>query len=137
MATEIYEGPIAAARPETPYLSSEDLAAVPGRKVKATITSVERQTDVKMQDGRTAKEVYVLRFEGKTKGMVVSCRENRQALSLNFGPTFKDCIGKEIEIYVKDGVRQFGGGTGPGLRIRVQAPSTTLSDALQGQGGAA
>lgn len=117
MKTEKYEGPITAMR-TSPWLASEDLLDRPGKSAHVVIECVHKHEGAKMQDGRTEKVIYTLKFKDRAKEMVINAT-NRKTLLAVFGP-IKEWEGKEVEVYVDSNVKQVGGGRGNGLRIRTK-----------------
>ena len=113
---EKFEGLAGQMRPVSPWLAAEDLDGV--GDVKVTIEGVYKRTNVAAQDGRKEPTVFTMRFSGKQKEMWLKTAANRRKLVEKFGTNVKDWVGKEITLYVEDGVRSPKGGTTKGIRIR-------------------
>lgn len=127
MKTEEYRGPVSAMK-KSPWLASEDLLGIEGG-VDVTIEAVMRHEQAVFDEGRVEAEVYSLKFEGKEKELVLNAT-NRKTLARAYGARTTEWAGKEINVYVQDGVRKPGGKRGEtttGLRVRpVSEPTVTL-----------
>ncbi len=99
----------------SPWLASEDLDGL--GDVPVVIEAVFCHKDVAMQDGRKQAKLFAIKFTGKERQMVLNAT-NRKALVAKFGTDVKAWLGKEILLYVKDGVRNPAGGTTKGLRVK-------------------
>jgi len=97
---------------ESQWLSSEDLAG----DVKVTIEGVKKHRDVNFSEGRLKAFVYSLRFSGKSKELVLNAT-NRKSLVAKFGNNVKNWVGKDITLYVLDGIR-VGKEIKQGIRIK-------------------
>jgi len=108
-----FEGRSGAMR-TSPWLASEDLD---GLETPYTIECVMVHRDVVMQDGRKQPRLFSLKFAGKPRQLVLNAT-NRKTLSARFGPDTKSWAGKEIVLYVQDGVKHPTGGKCKGIRIK-------------------
>lgn len=112
-----YSGTVSAMR-ASPWLASEDLAGL--GDVSVVIECVVKIENAVLQDGRTEKLLWGLKFQGKDKSMVLNAT-NRKTLTLAYGALTKEWPGKQVTLYVQDGVKKPGarGETTTGLRIRI------------------
>jgi len=102
------------------WLASTDIAGL--GDVPVEIEKVVRSTDVKMDGGRTEKEIFSLKFKGKDKKMVLNAT-NRKTLAKMFSANVAKWKGQKIKLYVQDGVRNPKGGEPvQGLRIKLETP---------------
>lgn len=115
-----YTGVSGGLKKPTKWLASEDLPV--GKFIQVEIERVEKHTDAEFDKGRK-ETVGALRFKGREKAMVLNAT-NRRLLVKLFGNNCADWKGKTVEIYVATGVKQVGGGTGLGLRLREFAKGT-------------
>lgn len=99
----------------SPWLASEDLDGL--GDVTVAIEGVYSHKDAVMQDGRKQAQLYAVKFAKKDRQMVLNAT-NRKALVEKFGTDTKQWVGKEVILYVKDGVRNPAGGTTKGIRIK-------------------
>lgn len=114
MQSEIYTGTVAGMK-TSPWLASEDLLGLPSPELE--IEAVYKNTDVKMDGGRTEPELYSLKFRGASKQMILNAT-NRRVLTKQFGASTKAWVGQKVTVYVQDGVK-FAGKVVTGLRLRV------------------
>ena len=99
----------------SPWLASEDIDGL--GEVAVIIEAVFCHKDAVMQDGRKQPKLYAVKFQGKERQLVLNAT-NRKTLASKFGSDVKAWTGKEVIIYVKDGVRNPAGGTTKGIRIK-------------------
>ena len=83
-------------RENNPWLASDDIAGF--GDVPVTIAQVIRHDQAIFDEGRT-ENVFALKFEGKTKQMVLN-RTNTDKLQELFGERTGDWQGKNILLYV-------------------------------------
>lgn len=114
MSAEVFTGRAGAMR-VSPWLASEDLDGL--GDVLLTIEGVYSHKDAVMQDGRKQAQLYAVKFAKRERQLVLNAT-NRKALVAKFGTDTKQWIGKEVTLYVKDGVRSPSGGTTKGIRIK-------------------
>ncbi len=107
----------AGALSNSPWLASTDLLGL--GDVECEIEDVLIYKSVTFDAGRKQENVPALKFKGRSKQMVLTAAANRKALSRMFGANTQVWRGKKVKIYVDENVRQVGGGTGPGLRIKA------------------
>lgn len=100
------------------------------RVATVTIERFEERRAVEMGGGRK-ENVRLLHFVGKHTPMIVS-KTMATILVRLFGPTPKDCEGKQIAIYVERGVNTQKG-TGDVLRIRNDKAAAGLKAQLRGE----
>ena len=99
------------------FLASEDFIGL--GEVEVTISGLYENQDEVMQDGKK-KSFHSIGFNDKPKRMVLNAT-NRKTLAAAFGADTKAWIGKKVSVYVKDGIRNPGGGeTVCGLRIKAE-----------------
>jgi len=104
----------------SPWLGSEDLLGI--SPVKLTIVDVIANEDVAMDGGRVEKLLYSITLNRGGKAMILNAT-NRRTLSAAFGADTQQWRGKEVELYVEDGIRKPGGKRGEtttGLRIKAK-----------------
>jgi len=117
MSEEEYTGSVSDMK-SSEWLASSDIIGL--GDVQVTIESVVKSTDVKMDGGRTEKEIYSLKFVGKDKKMVLNAT-NRKTLAKMFSASVKKWKGQKVKLYVEDGVRNPKGGSPvQGLRIKFE-----------------
>jgi len=115
MSEEEYTGSVSDMK-SSEWLASSDIIGL--GDVQVTIESVVKSTDVKMDGGRTEKEIFSLKFKGKDKKMVLNAT-NRKTLAKMFSASVKKWKGQKVKLYVEDGVRNPKGGSPvQGLRIK-------------------
>ena len=87
-----------------------------------------------MQDGRK-KDLFSIAFAKTPKRMVLNAT-NRRTLAMAFGKDVANWVGKKVQVYVQDGVRNPAGGeTVTGLRIKARPDPGLLKakrDAMTG-----
>jgi len=117
MSEEEYTGSVSDMK-SSEWLASSDIIGL--GDVQVTIESVVKSTDVKMDGGRTEKEIFSLKFKGKDKKMVLNAT-NRKTLAKMFSASVKKWKGQKVKLYVEDGVRNPKGGSPvQGLRIKFE-----------------
>ena len=117
MSEEEYTGSVSDMK-SSEWLASSDIIGL--GDVQVTIESVVKSTNVKMDGGRTEKEIYSLKFVGKDKKMVLNAT-NRKTLAKMFSASVKKWKGQKVKLYVEDGVRNPKGGSPvQGLRIKFE-----------------
>ena len=109
-----YEGRSAGMR-TSPWLAAENLDGL--GDVKCVIEGCYQHTKVRMQDGKEQAQIFTLKFVGKSLELVINST-NRKTLAAKFGTDVKLWKGKEITLYVKDGVKCPSGGQCKGIRIK-------------------
>jgi hypothetical protein len=127
MKSEPFTGTVSAMKTNSVWLASEDLLGLPEAKV--TINRVTRNENVEMDGGRKEPVLFSIGFEGKQREMILNAT-NRKTLSGAFGASTKNWIGKQVILYVQDGIRKPGGKRGEtctGLRIRIPADNNPLA----------
>ncbi len=128
---EEFTGRTSAMRTENRWLGAEDIFGA--GDITVTIAAVIRYTDITFEGGRTKKELFALRFEGKTKQMILSPTKRRPIVKA-FGTDVREWIGKRITLYVNTDVPKPGSPDERtwGIRVReidqVQQPSQTPAD---------
>ena len=102
----------------SPWLASEDLLGL--GEMTVAIEDVVKNENVEMEGGRKEPLLFSLKFAKVPKQMILNAT-NRRTLSAAFGADTKQWRGKEITLYVQDGIRKpgKGGGTTTGLRIKA------------------
>ena len=117
MSEEEYTGSVSDMK-SSEWLASSDIIGL--GDVQVTIESVVKSTNVKMDGGKTEKEIYSLKFVGKDKKMVLNAT-NRKTLAKMFSASVKKWKGQKVKLYVEDGVRNPKGGSPvQGLRIKFE-----------------
>jgi hypothetical protein len=112
-----FTGKVSQMKASNKFLASEDFLGL--GDIDVTITGIFEHADEVMQDGKK-KSFYSIGFNDKPKRMVLNAT-NRKTLAACFGADTKNWIGKKIQIYVKDGIRNPAGGeTVCGLRIKAK-----------------
>lgn len=100
---------------ESAYLKKEDIG---DRRVAVTIESVDLET---VGQGQEQEEKYVLRFVGKSKGMVLN-KTNAETISEILGDDEMDnWAGHKITLYVDKHVMMAGKKVG-GIRVMAYQP---------------
>ncbi len=118
MSEKPYTGKVTGMKQASKFLASEDLIGLGERQV--TIAGVYEHNGETMQDGRK-KDLFSIAFEKTPKRMVLNAT-NRRTLAMAFGADVTAWVGKQVGLYVQDGVRNPAGGeTVTGLRIRAKA----------------
>ena len=112
-----FTGKVSQMKASSKFLASEDFLGL--GDIDVTITGIFEHADEVMQDGKK-KSFYSIGFNDKPKRMVLNAT-NRKTLAACFGADTKNWIGKKIQIYVKDGIRNPAGGESVcGLRIKAK-----------------
>lgn len=109
-----FDGHVAAMR-ESQWLASEDLLGL--GDVTLTIETVEKHLNVEFEQGRKKPVVYAVKFMGTDKRLVLNAT-NRKAITTHHGPQVSQWPGKQITIYVQDGIL-VGKVRKQGLRVRT------------------
>lgn len=105
------------------FLASEDFIGL--GEVELTITGIYEHADEVMQDGKK-KSFFSIGFNDKPKRMVLNAT-NRKTLAACFGADTKNWIGKKVNLFVKDGIRNPAGGeTVCGLRLKAKPDAELL-----------
>ena len=99
----------------SPWLAAENLDGL--GDIKCIIEGVYQHTKVRMQDGKEQAKIFSLKFIGKEMELVLNST-NRKTLAAKFGVDTKVWRGKEIVLYVQDGVKCPSGGKCKGIRIK-------------------
>jgi hypothetical protein len=117
MSEQIFTGKVSQMKQASKFLASEDFIGL--GEVELTITGVYEHADEVMQDGKK-KSFYSIGFNDKPKRMVLNAT-NRKTLAACFGADTKNWIGKKVNLFVKDGIRNPAGGeTVCGLRLKAK-----------------
>ena len=98
MKSSEFEGRSAEMKKATPWLASEDILGIAPVKVTVEKCFLHKQAEF---DGGRKEDVYALKFQGKTKQLVMNSTNRRMMVSL-FGPNVKDWEGKTVELIVVD-----------------------------------
>ena len=109
-----FEGRTGAMR-SSPWLAAENLDGL--GDIKCVIEGVFMHTKVRMQDGKEQAKIFTLKFVGKDMELVLNAT-NRKTLASKFGVDTKQWKGKEIILFVQDGVKCPSGGKCKGIRIK-------------------
>ena len=99
----------------SPWLAAENLDGF--GDIRCVIEGVYQHSRVRMQDGKEQAKIFTLKFVGKEMELVLNST-NRKTLVNKFGVNVTDWRGKEIILYVQDGVKCPSGGKCKGIRIR-------------------
>lgn len=123
MSDKPYTGNVTGMKQASKFLASEDLI---GRgEIQLEITGVFEHQGETMQDGRK-KDLFAIAFAKTPKRMVLNAT-NRRTLAMAFGADVSGWVGKKVQLYVQDGVRNPAGGeTVTGLRIKAKADPALL-----------
>jgi len=117
MSEKPFTGKVSQMKTTSKFLASEDFIGL--GEVEVTISGLYENQDEVMQDGKK-KSFHSIGFNDKPKRMVLNAT-NRKTLAAAFGADTKAWIGKKVSVYVKDGIRNPGGGeTVCGLRIKAE-----------------
>ena len=111
--TDVFTGKTGEMR-DSPWLASEDIKHL--GDVKVVIESVHKDNDVSFDEGRKKPVVFSLKFVGKGRKLVLNAT-NRKLLSKMFGTDTTEWVGKEITLYVQEGIK-VGKEVKDGIRIR-------------------
>jgi len=129
-----FTGKVSQMKQASKFLASEDFLGL--GDIDVTITGIYEHADEVMQDGKK-KSFYSIGFNDKPKRMVLNAT-NRKTLAACFGADTKNWIGKNIQIYVKDGIRNPAGGDAVcGLRIKAKPDLALLRAKRAEMGGEA
>jgi len=116
MSEKIFTGKVSQMKVASKFLASEDFIGL--GEVKVTISGVYENENEVMQDGKK-KDFFTIGFNGKPKRMVLNAT-NRKTLAAAFGADTTKWVGKEVHLFVKDGIRNPAGGeTVCGLRLKA------------------
>ena len=99
---------------DSPWLASEDIKHL--GDVDVEIEAVNKDTDVKFDEGRGKDVAFSLKFKGKGRRLVINAT-NRKMLTAMYGTDTQEWVGKTITLYVQSGIR-VGKDTKDGIRIR-------------------
>lgn len=111
--SQIFDGRASEMR-DSPWLASEDLDGI--GEIKLTVKAVHKNNDVEFEAGRKKAVVFSLEFE-KAKRQLILNGTNRRKMQATYGNNVKDWVGKQITVYVQDGIK-VGREVKRGLRIR-------------------
>lgn len=99
----------------SPWLAGEDLNGMGDVEVK--IEDVLLYDEISFEAGRKEKSVPAIKFEGKSKQLILRASCNRKSLVAKFGTDTKAWRGKVITLYFDPTVKRGGEVTG-GIRIK-------------------
>ena len=117
MSEKQFTGKVSQMKQASRFLASEDFIGL--GEVELTITGIYEHADEVMQDGKK-KSFFSIGFNDKPKRMVLNAT-NRKTLAACFGADTKNWIGKKVNLFVKDGIRNPAGGeTVCGLRLKAK-----------------
>jgi hypothetical protein len=117
MSEKQFTGKVSQMKQASRFLASEDFIGL--GEVELTITGIYEHADEVMQDGKK-KSFFSIGFNDKPKRMVLNAT-NRKTLAACFGADTKNWIGKKVNLFVKDGIRNpAGGDTVCGLRLKAK-----------------
>jgi hypothetical protein len=117
MSEKQFTGKVSQMKQASKFLASEDFIGL--GEVELTITGIYEHADEVMQDGKK-KSFFSIGFNDKPKRMVLNAT-NRKTLAACFGADTKNWIGKKVNLFVKDGIRNPAGGeTVCGLRLKAK-----------------
>ena len=117
MSEKQFTGKVSQMKQASKFLASEDFIGL--GEVELTITGIYEHADEVMQDGKK-KSFFSIGFNDKPKRMVLNAT-NRKTLAACFGADTKNWIGKKVNLFVKDGIRNpAGGDTVCGLRLKAK-----------------
>ena len=123
MSEKQFTGKVSQMKQASKFLASEDFIGL--GDIPVTISGIYEHADEVMQDGKR-KSFYTIGFENTAKRMVLNAT-NRKMLSACFGADTKNWLGKPVQIFVQDGIRNPAGGeTVSGLRIKAKPDSALL-----------
>ena len=123
MSEKEFTGKVSQMKQASRFLASEDFIGL--GEVELTITGIYEHADEVMQDGKK-KAFFSIGFNGKPKRMVLNAT-NRKTLAACFGADTKNWIGKKVNLFVKDGIRNPAGGeTVCGLRLKAKPDADLL-----------
>jgi hypothetical protein len=134
MSEKPFQGKVSQMKQASKFLASEDFIGL--GEVELTITGIYEHADEVMQDGKK-KSFYSIGFNDKPKRMVLNAT-NRKTLAACFGADTKNWIGKKVNLFVKDGIRNPAGGeTVCGLRLKAKPDPELLKAKRAEMGGEA
>ena len=117
MSEKPFTGKVSQMKTDSRFLASEDFIGL--GDVPVIISGVYQNADEVMQDGKK-KSFHSIGFEKTPKRMVLNAT-NRKTLAAAFGSDTTNWIGKQVHIFVKDGIRNPAGGeTVCGLRLKAR-----------------
>jgi hypothetical protein len=123
MSEKQFTGKVSQMKQASKFLASEDFIGL--GEVELTITGIYEHADEVMQDGKK-KSFFSIGFNDKPKRMVLNAT-NRKTLAACFGADTKNWIGKKVNLFVKDGIRNpAGGDTVCGLRLKAKPDADLL-----------
>jgi hypothetical protein len=123
MSEKQFTGKVSQMKQASKFLASEDFIGL--GEVELTITGIYEHADEVMQDGKK-KSFFSIGFNDKPKRMVLNAT-NRKTLAACFGADTKNWIGKKVNLFVKDGIRNPAGGeTVCGLRLKAKPDADLL-----------
>jgi hypothetical protein len=123
MSEKQFTGKVSQMKSSSKFLASEDFIGL--GEVELTITGIYEHADEVMQDGKK-KSFFSIGFNDKPKRMVLNAT-NRKTLAACFGADTKNWIGKKVNLFVKDGIRNpAGGDTVCGLRLKAKPDADLL-----------
>ena len=123
MSEKQFTGKVSQMKSSSKFLASEDFIGL--GEVELTITGIYEHADEVMQDGKK-KSFFSIGFNDKPKRMVLNAT-NRKTLAACFGADTKNWIGKKVNLFVKDGIRNPAGGeTVCGLRLKAKPDADLL-----------
>lgn len=127
MSEKPFTGKVSQMKTANKFLASEDFIGL--GDVKVTISGVYEHADEVMQNGKK-QSFYSIGFNDKPKRMVLNAT-NRKTLAAAFGADVSKWVGKEVAVYVKDGIKNPAGGeTVCGLRLKAK-PDPELLKAMR------
>lgn len=113
MKTIPFNGHVSEMRADNIWLAAEDLD---GRgDVPVTILEVKYNEQIEFEQGRKENK-YSIKFKEAKKELILNATNRRMLVGL-FGGMTEKWIGKKITLYIKDGIKAFGGVT-RGVRIK-------------------
>jgi hypothetical protein len=116
MSEKLFTGKVSQMKTTSKFLASEDFIGL--GDVEVTISGIYEMQDEVMQDGKK-KSFHSIGFNDKPKRMVLNAT-NRKTLAAAFGADTTKWVGRKVHVFVKDGIRNPGGGeTVCGLRIKA------------------
>jgi hypothetical protein len=107
------------------YLGTQDLPG--GKDMVLTIRVIQKEM-VKGEGGRK-EECPVIRFKEHEKGMILNRTNAKTIQAIYRTPYLEDWHGKQIQIFLKSGIK-FGGNVTDGLRIRPNEPVAQTEESV-------
>ena len=118
MSSTPYTGKVGGMKTASKYLAAEDFIGL--GHIKLEITGIYEETQETMQDGKK-KDFFSMSFAKTPKRMVINAT-NRRALAAAFGADTKNWVGKSVDLYAQDGIRNPAGGDKVwGIRIAAKS----------------